>query len=28
MLTFPDGTSEIHQLLIGRSATGLDAFRG
>jgi len=28
MLTFPDGTSEVHQLLIGRSATGLDAFRG
>ena len=27
MLTFPDGTSEIHQLLIGRHATGLDAFR-
>jgi alkylation response protein AidB-like acyl-CoA dehydrogenase len=28
MLTFPDGTSEVHQLLIGRNATGLDAFRG
>jgi len=28
MLTFPDGTSEVHQLLIGRGATGLDAFRG
>ena len=28
MLTFPDGTSEVHQLLIGRAATGLDAFRG
>jgi hypothetical protein len=28
MLTFPDGTSEVHQLLIGRLTTGLDAFRG
>lgn len=27
MLTFPDGTSEIHRLLVGRAALGLDAFR-
>ena len=27
MLTFPDGTSEVHTLLIGRDALGLDAFR-
>ncbi|MBI2216329.1 MAG: acyl-CoA dehydrogenase family protein [Candidatus Rokubacteria bacterium] len=27
MLTFPDGTSEVHRLLIGRSALGIDAFR-
>lgn len=27
MLTFPDGTSEVHQLLIGRQALGMDAFR-
>lgn len=27
MLTFPDGTSEVHKLLIGRLALGIDAFR-
>ncbi len=27
MLTFPDGTSEIHRLLVGRAALGLYAFR-
>jgi acyl-CoA dehydrogenase len=27
MLTFPDGTSEVHQLLIARAALGIDAFR-
>ncbi len=27
MLTFPDGTSEVHRLLVGRAALGLDAFR-
>jgi alkylation response protein AidB-like acyl-CoA dehydrogenase len=27
MLTFPDGTSEIHRLLVGRAALGLDAIR-
>jgi alkylation response protein AidB-like acyl-CoA dehydrogenase len=27
MLTFPDGSSEVHRLLIARSALGLDAFR-
>ncbi len=27
MLTFPDGTSEVHRLLIGRAALGIDAFR-
>jgi acyl-CoA dehydrogenase len=27
MLTFPDGTSEMHRLLVGRAALGLDAFR-
>jgi len=27
MLTFPDGSSEIHRLLIGRLSLGVDAFR-
>jgi alkylation response protein AidB-like acyl-CoA dehydrogenase len=27
MLTFPDGTSEMHRLLVGRAALGIDAFR-
>ncbi len=27
MLTFPDGTSEVHRLLVGRAALGIDAFR-
>jgi acyl-CoA dehydrogenase len=27
MLTFPDGTSEVHRLLIARAALGIDAFR-
>jgi alkylation response protein AidB-like acyl-CoA dehydrogenase len=27
MLTFPDGTSEVHRLLVGRATLGLDAFR-
>ena len=27
MLTFPDGTSEVHRLLVGRAAVGIDAFR-
>jgi acyl-CoA dehydrogenase len=27
MLTFPDGSSEVHRLLIGRLSLGIDAFR-
>ncbi|MDP2627892.1 MAG: acyl-CoA dehydrogenase family protein [Candidatus Rokubacteria bacterium] len=27
MLTFPDGTSEVHRLLVSRAAPGIDAFR-
>jgi acyl-CoA dehydrogenase len=27
MLTFPDGTSEMDRLLVGRAALGIDAFR-
>jgi alkylation response protein AidB-like acyl-CoA dehydrogenase len=27
MLTFPDGSSEVHRLLIGRLSLGVDAFR-
>jgi alkylation response protein AidB-like acyl-CoA dehydrogenase len=26
MLTIPDGTTQINQLIIGRTLTGLDAF--
>ncbi|MBI3968460.1 MAG: acyl-CoA dehydrogenase, partial [Chloroflexi bacterium] len=26
MLTFPDGTSEIHKLIVGRAALGISAF--
>jgi alkylation response protein AidB-like acyl-CoA dehydrogenase len=27
MLTIPDGTTEIHKLVIGRQLTGISAFK-